>query len=61
MVRGGKVETLEGDWMPERLVILEIPTVERAKEWYHSPEYSAIIGIRHANSDGKMIVVPGVV
>lgn len=60
LVRGGKVETLEGGWMPERFVILEFPTVERAKEWYASPEYTAILGIRHQNSDGKMIVVQGV-
>lgn len=60
LVRGGKIETLEGDWMPERFVILEFPTVERAKEWYASPEYTAILGIRHQNSDGQIIVVQGV-
>ncbi len=33
VVRGGQTETLEGDWKPERIVVLEFPTVERAKEW----------------------------
>jgi uncharacterized protein (DUF1330 family) len=60
LVRGGKWETIEGDWNPGRFVILEFPTVERAKEWYSSPEYAAILGIRLANSDSKMIVVQGV-
>jgi uncharacterized protein (DUF1330 family) len=60
LVRGGKVETLEGDWLPQRFVLLEFPTVERAKEWHASPEYQAIVGIRYANSDGQMIVVQGV-
>ena len=28
LARGGSVETLEGSWLPSRLVILEFPTVE---------------------------------
>lgn len=60
IVRGGKVETLEGDWMPQRFVMLEFPTVERAKEWWSSPEYRAIVNIRYRNADSQMIVVQGV-
>ena len=29
-VRGGKVEVLEGDWHPQRIVILKFPSVEAA-------------------------------
>ena len=32
IVRGGSTETLEGDWQPERVVILEFPSIEKAKE-----------------------------
>ena len=35
LVRGGKIEALEGDWRPERLVVLEFPSVERAKGCGH--------------------------
>lgn len=59
LVRGGKVETLEGDWMPERFVILEFPSVARAKEWWASPEYRAIVDIRYRNASSRMIVVEG--
>ena len=31
IVRGGKTEVLEGDWNPKRIVVLEFPTMERAK------------------------------
>jgi len=31
LARGGRTEHLEGDWIPERLVILEFESVERAK------------------------------
>lgn len=60
IVRGGQVETLEGDWKPQRFVILEFPTVARAKEWHASPEYRAIADIRYENADSQMIVVEGV-
>lgn len=60
LVRGGAVETLEGAWKPERFVILEFPSVERAQEWWASPEYRAIVGIRYDNASSQMIVVQGV-
>ena len=50
IVRGGKTETLEGDWRPHRVVMMEFRTLERAKEWYGSPEYQAIIPIRQHNA-----------
>ena len=33
VARGGRAETLEGEWVPNRLVILEFDSLERAKEW----------------------------
>lgn len=59
IVRGGKTETLEGEWNPERFVVLEFPSVEKAKAWYHSPEYTAAKKIRQEASFGKMILVEG--
>src|ERR687894_3291285 len=40
LARGGAVEVLEGNWEPQRLVILEFESMERFKEWYKSPEYA---------------------
>jgi len=60
LVRGGEPETLEGDWKTKRLVILEFPSIEQAKAWYNSPEYSAIIGIRHRSATSNMLLVHGV-
>ncbi len=59
IARGGKTETLEGDWNPQRLVILEFPTMERAKEWLNSPEYRPACELRHKYAKSKMIVVQG--
>lgn len=33
IVRGGAIEMLEGDWKPKRIVVLEFPSTQRAKEW----------------------------
>jgi uncharacterized protein (DUF1330 family) len=59
LVRGGKVETIEGDWKPERFVLLEFPSIERAQEWWASPEYQSIAQIRFANAESQMIMVEG--
>lgn len=60
LVRGGEVATLEGVWQPRRLVVLEFPTVERARAWWSSPEYEAIKPIRQRTTTTQMIVVAGV-
>ena len=59
LARGGKTETLEGDWSPKRLVILEFESVERAKAWLNSPEYRAARQLRHQTAKTNMVVVEG--
>ncbi len=60
IIRGAKTECLEGDWYPQRMVVLEFPSVERAKEWWASPGYSKAKDIRQKAAKTKMIVVQGV-
>jgi uncharacterized protein (DUF1330 family) len=60
LVRGGPHETVEGDWNPERVVILEFESVERAKEWYDSPEYREIAPMRHRAAPSDCVLVQGV-
>ena len=60
IARGGRTETLEGDWSPSRLVILQFESIEQAKQWLDSPEYSAIKTIRHQTATSRMVVVEGV-
>lgn len=59
LVRGGKVENLEGTWAPKRLVMVEFPSVEQAKAWWHSTEYAEAKALRQATSKTEMIVVEG--
>lgn len=60
VARGGRTEVLEGAWTPRRVVIVEFPSVERAKAWWASPEYAEAKALRQATSDGTLIVIEGV-
>ena len=60
IVRGGQTETLEGDWKHARMVIIEFPSMEKAKAWYSSPDYQAAIKIRQSSSNGKIILIEGI-
>jgi uncharacterized protein (DUF1330 family) len=59
IVRGGRVETLEGGWAPKRFVALEFPSMEQAQKFYRSPEYAPLIKLRQKASRGKLILVEG--
>lgn len=43
LVRGGQFEVTEGAWNPARVVVIEFPSLEHARDWYHSDAYQAII------------------
>ncbi len=59
LVRGGACETLEGSWQPKRFVILEFPSVERAREWWSSELYRPAKELRQASASTEMVVVEG--
>ena len=60
VVRGGKIDVLEGSWNPKRIVILEFESAARARQWYDSEEYRVPKQIRMRASRGNIIVVDGV-
>ena len=60
IVRGGQAETLEGNWLPSRLVVIQFESAERAKAWINSPEYSEARALRHKYAHSKTVVVEGV-
>lgn len=50
LARGGAHETIEGEYRPKRIVILEFPDMQAARAWYASPAYQTILPIRLQNS-----------
>jgi uncharacterized protein (DUF1330 family) len=59
-VRGGPVEVLEGDWQPDRVVVLKFPSVEKAKAFNASAEYALARTSRQGAAVMRMVVVEGV-
>ena len=53
LVRGGEHENLEGKLAHSRLVLLEFSNVERAKEWYASPEYGEVRAVRAGAAEAR--------
>ena len=53
----GKAEPPSLD--PQRLVLLEFPTLEAAHAWYHSAEYQRLKAVRTENSQGQIVVTAG--
>ena len=60
LARGGRTEVLDGEWTPNRLVILEFPSLERAKQWLDSPEYGEARAMRRRAARTNMVVIEGV-
>ncbi len=61
LVRGGRIEVLEGAWQPPRLTVLRYPSFAVAKAMYDSPEYVAARQLRAgAASVFNMVLVEGV-
>jgi uncharacterized protein (DUF1330 family) len=59
LVRGGASETLEGDWQPKRVVVLEFPDAGAARRWYSSDEYRPLIEKRQRASNAHLLLVEG--
>jgi uncharacterized protein (DUF1330 family) len=60
LARGGAAKVLEGDLSPNRTVVVEFPSVERALEWWDSDVYRPIRQIRYDSADSKMLLVQGI-
>jgi uncharacterized protein (DUF1330 family) len=60
LVRGGKVEALEGTWKPQRFVIVEFPDAAVARAWWNSEAYAEPKAIRQSASHTEMILVEGI-
>lgn len=59
IVHGGDVEVLEGSW-PGALIVIEFPDRGQVRDWYDSPAYREIVGLRTGNSQSDVVVAEGV-
>jgi uncharacterized protein (DUF1330 family) len=59
IARGGAVHVFEGDWQPERLVILEFPSMQAARDWWHGEAYQQALPIRQAAAISQIVLTEG--
>jgi uncharacterized protein (DUF1330 family) len=60
LVRGGAHQTVEGDWKPARLVVIEFPSLADARRWYDSEEYRGPKALRMRAGRTNVLIVDGV-
>lgn len=57
IIRANPVKVLEGDWNHDRLVLIRFENAQMAQNWYNSPFYQEIRGIRIQASKGKILLI----
>jgi uncharacterized protein (DUF1330 family) len=58
-VRGGAFEVLEGDWNPNRLIVIEFHNMDAAQAWYKSDEYAPLKALRQRAANSRLVMVEG--
>jgi uncharacterized protein (DUF1330 family) len=59
VVRGGETITLEGPPETGRVVIIEFPSLDQAKAFYYSEEYSRAKKLREGAATGQFLAIEG--
>ncbi len=59
LAQAGEISVLEGDWNPQTIVVVQFPTMEAAKEWYHSESYAPALKLNPQAMIRKMLLVQG--
>jgi len=57
-VRGGNIIAL-GEWKPERIVVIEFPSLEKLQTFISCPEYEPVKRIRDESATSRIIAVEG--
>ena len=59
LVRAADARVVEGRSTSGRIVIVEFPSLQRANEWYASPEYAKALEFRDAALNRRLMFVEG--
>lgn len=59
LISTDQIDVIEGDWAPQRIVVLEFPDADACRRWYVSPEYQEILPIRFEAADDNLLLVEG--
>ena len=59
VVQGVEPELMEGDWKPERVVVIEFPSKNNAREFLQDPDAQTLFTLRHKTTTSQLILVDG--
>ena len=59
LTRVGAHEVLDGDWRPNRVVVIEFPDMAAIRALYRSPDYQPLIALRRSAASDVIIAVEG--
>ncbi|WP_315826156.1 MULTISPECIES: DUF1330 domain-containing protein [unclassified Bradyrhizobium] len=59
IVQGAVPTPVEGNWRPERMVILEFPSRQHATDFLTDPEIQHLFAIRHQTTTSRLVLVDG--
>ena len=59
IVQGVQTTTIEGDWKPQRMVIIEFPEREKAEAFLGDPEIQDLFNLRHETTTSKLVLADG--
>jgi uncharacterized protein (DUF1330 family) len=59
LVRGGATRVLEGDWEPQRLVVVRFPNQLALNAFWDDPEYQPLKELRQRAARAKVVAVEG--
>ena len=59
IVQGVQPTTIEGDWKPERMVIIEFPERKKAEAFLNDPDIQDLFKLRHDTTTSKLVLVDG--
>jgi uncharacterized protein (DUF1330 family) len=59
IVQGVQPTPIEGDWKPERLVIIEFPARHKAEAFLGDPEIQALFEVRHQTTTSRLVLADG--
>ena len=59
IVQGAAPTPMEGDWRPERMVVIEFPARENAEAFLNDPDSQDLFSIRHRTTTSRLVLVDG--
>lgn len=59
IVQGVEPTVIEGDWDPERVIVIEFPAREDANAFLQDPDARELFKVRHKSTTSKLILVDG--